>query len=199
MTRRVLLSPLSMTASTIPMFPPHLHHNPSQSNEFILQGSRHLLVAGRGWRRGWGQTPLGQGRVREDGEGHREATQVVLVVKKPPASAGDIRDAVLIPGLGRSPGGDPLQYSCLENPMDRGAWQATVQRVAELDTTEATHTNTHRQRYTERCRQRCSKRQECYRQRRGCRIRGKRNCKAERTTREVDDRAVEGWVRWGVG
>ena len=47
----------------------------------------------------------------------------------------------LIPGLGRAPGGghgNPLQYSCLENPMDRGAWQATVHRVAESDMTEAT-------------------------------------------------------------
>ena len=51
------------------------------------------------------------------------ASQVVLVVKKLPASAGDIRDVGLIPELGRAPGGehDPLQYSCLENPMDRGA------------------------------------------------------------------------------
>ena len=49
-------------------------------------------------------------------------------------SAGDIREAVSIPGSGRSPGGghsNPLQYSYLENPMDRGAWQATVQRVAK--------------------------------------------------------------------
>ena len=49
----------------------------------------------------------------------------MLVVKNLPASAGDIRDGYLIPGLGRSPGegnGNPLQYSCLENPMDRGAW-----------------------------------------------------------------------------
>ena len=46
-----------------------------------------------------------------------------------PANAGDIRDAGLIPGLGRSPGGEhgnPLQCSCLENPMDRGAWRAVV-------------------------------------------------------------------------
>ena len=53
------------------------------------------------------------------------------MVKKPPANAGDIRDAGSIPGLGRSPGegnGNPLQY-CLENPIDRGAWQATVHRV----------------------------------------------------------------------
>ena len=52
-------------------------------------------------------------------------TQVVLVVKNPPANAGDIRDADSILGLGRSPGGrhgNPLQYSCLENPMDSGAW-----------------------------------------------------------------------------
>ena len=50
------------------------------------------------------------------------ASQVVLVVKNPPANARDIRDTILIPGSGRSPGGghgNPLQYSCLENPMDR--------------------------------------------------------------------------------
>ena len=58
---------------------------------------------------------------------------VVLVVKNPPANTGDLKDAGSIPGLGRSPGGgrgNPLQYSCLENPKDRGAWQATVHRVA---------------------------------------------------------------------
>ena len=51
--------------------------------------------------------------------------QVVLMVKNPPASAGDIEDMGLISGLGRSPGGghgNPFHYSCLENPMDRGAW-----------------------------------------------------------------------------
>ena len=50
---------------------------------------------------------------------------MVLVVKNQPANAGDMRDAGLIPGLGRSPGeehGNPLQYSCLENPKDTGAW-----------------------------------------------------------------------------
>ena len=60
------------------------------------------------------------------------ASQVALLVKKLPANGGDIRDAALIPGSGRSPGerhGNPLQYSCLENPMDRGAWWATVHRV----------------------------------------------------------------------
>ena len=62
---------------------------------------------------------------------------MVLVVKNTPANAGDISDVDLIPGLGRSPGGGhgkPLQYSCLENPMDRGAWQATVDRVAKSQT-----------------------------------------------------------------
>ena len=70
------------------------------------------------------------------------------VVKNPPASVGDERDSGSAPGLGRSPrdgNGNPglgwesnwemaLQYSCLENPMDRGAWRATVHGVAELDT-----------------------------------------------------------------
>ena len=61
------------------------------------------------------------------------------VVKNPPASAGDIRDVGSVPRLGRSPGdgnGCPLQYSCLENPMDRGAWWATARGVAESDMAE---------------------------------------------------------------
>ena len=69
------------------------------------------------------------------------------MVKNLTAKAGDIRDAGWIPGLGRCPGGgqgNPLQYSCLENPLDRGAWRATVHVVSESDTTEATkHTRTH--------------------------------------------------------
>ena len=67
------------------------------------------------------------------------ASHVALVVKNPPADAGDVRDAGSIPGLERSPGGghgNPLQYSCLENPMVRGAWWATVHGVTESDTTE---------------------------------------------------------------
>ena len=67
-------------------------------------------------------------------------SQVVLLVKNPPAKAGDIRDPGSIPGLRRSPEGghgNPLQYSCLEIPMDRGAWQITVY-CKESDTTEAT-------------------------------------------------------------
>ena len=60
------------------------------------------------------------------------ASQVALVVKNPPANAGDIRDSGSIPGSGRPPGGghgNPLLYCCLENPMDRGAYQATVHGV----------------------------------------------------------------------
>ena len=56
------------------------------------------------------------------------------MAKNPPASARDARDVGSIPGSGRSPGegnGNPLQYSCLGNSMDRGAWQATVHRVAK--------------------------------------------------------------------
>ena len=59
-------------------------------------------------------------------------SQVVLVGKNPPASAGDVRDRSSIPGLGRSPGrgnGNLLQYSCLENPMDRRSWRAVVHRL----------------------------------------------------------------------
>jgi len=66
-----------------------------------------------------------------------DGSQVVLVVKNPPASAGDVRDMGSIPCSGRSPGGghdNPLQYSCLENPMDRGTWEPTVHRVAKSHT-----------------------------------------------------------------
>ena len=63
------------------------------------------------------------------------------LVKNPPANAGDIKDVGPIPGLERCPGGghgNPLQYPCPENPMDRGAWRARVHRVAESDVTEVT-------------------------------------------------------------
>ena len=62
------------------------------------------------------------------------ASPVALLVKNPPAIAGDVGDAGLIPGSGRSPGGgrgNLLQYSCLEPPMDRGAWWVTVHMVAK--------------------------------------------------------------------
>ena len=65
------------------------------------------------------------------------SSQVVLGVKNLHANAGDVRDAVSIPGSGRSPGkgnDNLLQYSCLENPMDRVAWWSTVQRVTRSQT-----------------------------------------------------------------
>ena len=90
-----------------------MEHNRAQEPEFVLITA--LVPLGR------------RSRVVE-------ASQVALVVKNPPANAGDIKDAGLVPGLGRYPGGEhgnPLQYSCLENPMDRGAWLAIVHRVAK--------------------------------------------------------------------
>ena len=67
----------------------------------------------------------------------KTASQVALVVKNLPADEGDVRDSGSIPGSGRSLGGgkgNPLQYSCLENPMDRGTQRATVHRVAKSQT-----------------------------------------------------------------
>ena len=67
------------------------------------------------------------------------------MVKNPPANVRDLRDVGSIPGSGRSPGrghGNSLQSSCLENPMDRGAWKATVHKVAESQT-QLKRLNTH--------------------------------------------------------
>ena len=69
------------------------------------------------------------------------APQVALVVKNPPANAGNTRATGSTPGLGRSPGGghgNPLQYSCLENPMDREAWWTMVHGITKSRGTEAT-------------------------------------------------------------
>ena len=75
------------------------------------------------------------------------AFHVALVVKNLPANARDTGDARSIPGLGRSPGegnGNPLEYSCLENPINGGAWWATVRGMQELDMSEQlTHTVIH--------------------------------------------------------
>ena len=65
------------------------------------------------------------------------ASLVAQLVKNLPAFAGDTGDVGLVPGLGRSPGGghdNPFQYSCLESPMDRGAWWATVRGVTKSQT-----------------------------------------------------------------
>ena len=70
------------------------------------------------------------------------ASQVALVVKNSPANAGDARNVGLMPGSWRSPAGgngNQLQYSCLENPMDRRAWQAIVHRLTESQTWQHTH------------------------------------------------------------
>ena len=69
-----------------------------------------------------------------------------MVCKESACNAGDIEDVGLIPGLGRSPGeghGNPLQYLCLEYPMDRGAWWAIVSGVAKTWISLNTHTCTH--------------------------------------------------------
>ena len=69
------------------------------------------------------------------------ASQVVQVVNNPPANAGEMRGSCSTPGLGKSSGGgqgNPLQYSFLENPVDREAWRAGIHRVTESDMTEVT-------------------------------------------------------------
>ena len=85
------------------------------------------------------------------------ASQVALVVKNLPANAGDVRNVALILGLGRSPGGgygSPPQYSCLKNPMDRGARQAAVHRFHRVTKSHtrlkrlSRHIHTHTYTYT---------------------------------------------------
>ena len=84
------------------------------------------------------------------------ASQVALVVKNLPANAGDVRDVGSIPRSGRFPGvgnGSPLQYSCLENPMDRGAWWVIVHGVLKSGTqlSMRAHTHTHTHTHTQCC------------------------------------------------
>ena len=90
------------------------------------------------------QAPPSMGFSRQE---YGSGSPVPLVVKNPTANAGDTRDLGLIPGWRRSPGGghgNPLQDSCLENPMDRGAWWATVHRVAKSQTQlKRLHANMH--------------------------------------------------------
>ena len=87
--------------------------------DFLLHGKKKLLL----------------GAAVTHGYGEPGASQAAPVVKNPPASAGDIRDAGSIPGLGRSPeegNSNPFQYSCLENSTDREAWCAAVHGVAKI-------------------------------------------------------------------
>ena len=75
-----------------------------------------------------------QTQLKQLSSSSREAFQVAGVVENLPVSAGDLRDADSVPGSGKPPGGghqNPLQYSCLENSMFRGAWQAPVHGVAK--------------------------------------------------------------------
>ena len=91
------------------------------------------LVAKPGLQGAWAQWSWHTGLVALWHVGSR-ASQVALEVKIPPVNAGEVRTAGLIPGSERSSGGvrgNALQYSCLENPMDRRTWQATVQRVTK--------------------------------------------------------------------
>ena len=88
----------------------------------------------------WGFTFLQNKRWENEdaklGLDRRSGLQVALVVKNPPAS-GEVRDSGSVSGSGRSPGGghgNPLQYSCLEDPMDRGVWRVIVRRVAQSQT-----------------------------------------------------------------
>ena len=81
------------------------------------------------------------GGMVQTGIGAQEA-QVALVVQNLPADAGHVRRVGLVPEYRRSPGGGhgkPLQYSCLENPMDKEIWQATVHRVTKSQTVLSTH------------------------------------------------------------
>ena len=120
----------------------HVHHvkHGCWVPEFhISQHCRGTLFLYHIWEESWGKAlvqlwPDVQLWANQPMLRDRRASQVVLVVKNPPANTGDRRDAGLIPGSGRSPGGghgNPLQYSCLENPTDRGAWQAIVHSVAK--------------------------------------------------------------------
>ena len=103
----------------------------SSRGSFLTQGSNLCLLHLLHWQVG-SLTPCHLGS-----SSMYMASPGALVVKNSPANAGDIRDWGLIPGSGRSPGGghgNPLQYSCLENPMDTGAWRATVHGVTKSQT-----------------------------------------------------------------
>ena len=120
----------------------HLYELHSQ-----IQRQKRKMVGARGWRKGWGSCCLVDIEFHMCKMKKRSWTSpLALVVKNPPANAGDTRDAGSITGSGRSSGegnGTPLQYSCLESSKDRGAWWATIHGVTESDMTEHTHLTLH--------------------------------------------------------
>ena len=117
--------------------------SPREGNGNLLQYSclENLLDSGAWWLQCKGLQRVGLKRLSSSSSSssrkHNRTSQLVLVVKNPPANIEDIRDMGSGPGLGRSPGGghgDSFQSSCLENPMDRGACWATVYRIAKSQT-----------------------------------------------------------------
>ena len=108
-----------------------------------LNAERTSMITGPAWRSREVETSGNPRSIlmswsSEDVLSSSVPSQGALAVRNLPANkAGSIRDAGLIPGLGRSPGGGngrPLQYPCLENPMDRGDWRATVHRISKSQT-----------------------------------------------------------------
>ena len=145
----LLLSPLSLFSSN----PPHANScSTSVYRHFSCQDHQWHLYYHTQWA-----TPLSHHPCHSwpwgfhESHSHSWASQVALVVKNPSANAGRRKRHGFNPWVGRSPGGEhgnPLQYSCLENPMDRGTWRATVHGVAKSGTqlkplSIHTHTHTH--------------------------------------------------------
>ena len=117
----------------------HTHHlvSPAQAQERSCPSLQHWIQVALGGLAGR-HGPTWELGVAPEMLGFPGGT---IVVKNPPTKARDGRDTSLIPGLGTSPGGghsNPLQYSCLENPMDKGAWWATVHGVAKNRTRQST-------------------------------------------------------------
>ena len=118
----------------------------------LSQNSRAWVTHGSvGGRRRWSEEEsstrfvFNRELLWQHSEDRCEGKKAIKVVKNPPANSGDLGDMDLIPGSGRSPGvgnGNPFQYSCLENSMDRGAWQVMVHGVSKSWTRLRTHTTT---------------------------------------------------------
>ena len=109
--------PSKQTCPPSALCPPFFSFS-SNSNYVLIRVSTYIRSSPLGWRRIYSISQLCIAKALTG------ASQVVLVIKNLPANAGEVRDVGSIPGPGRSPGGghgNPLQYSCLENPMDRGS------------------------------------------------------------------------------